>query len=421
MRPYRPHHMTHDPKRFMLMIARRCFIGLLTGCLFIPSVSMADEKPHGTLVTRTSSAELNHPTQEEFKLLQDRVEFLEEHQSSILDEIAQRVNLGGYGALEFESFAKNRTTFEGKLELLVSGQIHDRIRFYNEIDLGVPVGEAKAEQAYVDFLLAQWINLRAGVLLIPFGKFNLDHFDPRRDLTDRPIVATEIVPTTWSDLGVSLFGLIPISADVIGTYEIQVINGLTNNFTPPSEGLRPAEPSLTKDNNGDKAVVGRGTLKFLDQYEIGFSGYDGQSSPTSGNRITGYGFDAEFKPRGTPTLEDFEFKGEFSNFEVQGQTTPSRLYGYYTQVNYHFWPQSLNDTVFGRPFNNPTFTAVFRYDHAHISTTAGIGNLGANRYTFGLNYRPIEDYVIKTEYEINNGNFARNGANGFLASIAWLF
>ncbi|MEC4675033.1 MAG: hypothetical protein VST68_12665, partial [Nitrospirota bacterium] len=254
-----------------------------------------------------------------------------------------------------------------------------------------------------------------------------DHFDPRRDLTDRPIVATQIVPTTWQDLGISLFGLIPISADVKGTYEIQVINGLTNTFsnsagTPtPGDGLRPAKPGLTKDNNGDKAVVGRGTLKFLDQYEIGFSGYNGQSSPTSKNRIAGYGFDAEFKPRGIPTLEDFEFKGEYSNFGVQGLTAPSRLYGYYAQINYHFWFQSLNNTFLGRPYNNPTFTAVFRYDHAKISTTAGIGDLMADRYTFGLNYRPIEDYVIKTEYEINNGNFARNGANGFIASMAWLF
>lgn len=430
MRHYSSLPNPYRHQRLMLMFTRCCLVGMLTGWLFIPVVSMADEKSLQGPVTRTSSATLKPPTQEEFQALQDRVGFLEDHQSSILDGIAERVTLGGYGSLEFESFADNRTTFEGKLELLISGQIHDRIRFYNEIDLGVPDGEAKAEQAYVDLLLSQWINLRGGVLLIPFGKFNLDHFDPRRDLTDRPIVATQIVPTTWSDLGVSLFGLIPISPDLNATYEVQVINGLTNTFsdtstTPPTplpgDGLIPAKTVLGKDNNGDKAVVGRGTLKFLDQYEIGFSGYTGQSSSTSGNRITGHGLDLELKPRGIPIWEDFEFKGEYSNFEVQGTTAPSRLYGYYTQVNYHFWLASLNDTVFGRTFNNPTFTAVFRYDHAKIDTTAGIGNLMADRYTFGLNYRPVENYVIKTEYEINNGNFARNGANGLIASIAWLF
>ncbi|MEC4672934.1 MAG: hypothetical protein VST68_01975, partial [Nitrospirota bacterium] len=297
MRHYSPLPNPYRHQRLMLMFARCCLVGMLTGWLFIPVVSMADEKSLQGPVTRTSSATLKPPTQEDFQALQDRVGFLEENQSTILDDIAQRVTLGGYGSVEFESFAKNRTTFEGKLELLISGQIHDRIRFYNEIDLGVPDGEAKAEQAYVDLLLSQWINLRGGVLLIPFGKFNLDHFDPRRDLTDRPIVATQIVPTTWSDLGVSLFGLIPISQDLKSTYEIQVINGLMSTFTPASEGLQPAKTTLGKDNNGDKAVVGRGTLKFLDQYEIGFSGYNGQSSPTSKHRITGYGFDWEFKPR----------------------------------------------------------------------------------------------------------------------------
>jgi len=394
-------------------------IAAVISVILTTTLSLAETPQDKVPTVLPAQERMSPPSQEEFQALMDRVSFLEDQQSTILDEIAQRVILGGYGVLEFESFSKNRTTFESKLELLVSGQIHDRIRFYNEIEIGLE--ETQAEQAYVDFLMAQWINLRAGVLLIPFGKFNLDHFEPRRDLTDRPIVATQIVPTTWSDLGISLFGFIPLSPDISSTYEVQVINGLQADFDPPTDGLIPAKPPLQKDNNGAKAIVGRGTLKFLDQYEIGFSGYSGEASATNSTFISGYGMDVELKPRGNPTWEDFEFKGEFSNFDVKGSTSPSRLYGYYTQINYHFWFASLNDTFLGKPFNNPTFTAVVRYDHAKITTSAGMGNLLADRYTLGLNYRPIEDYVIKMEYEINNGNFARNGANGFLASIAWLF
>ncbi|RMH35203.1 MAG: hypothetical protein D6690_09580 [Nitrospirae bacterium] len=338
----------------------------------------------------------------------------------MLDDLAERILLGGYGALEFEAFGGSDVTFEGKLEVIISGHIHDRIRIYNEIDLGVPTGTAKAEQSYVDLLFIPWFNLRAGVVLVPFGKFNLDHFDPRRDLTDRPLVARQIVPTTWGDLGASVFGLIRLTPDLKVTYEAALINGLTNQFDPPSSGLRSARSALGKDNNGDKAFVGRATLMLADQYEIGISGYRGASGPANGTPITGVGLDLEFKPRNTPILEDWEFKGEYAQFLVRNSDTLSRLSGLYVQVNYHFWLPWLNRTILGSPFLHPTLTLVGRYDHASIHSAAA-GHLEQDRFTVGLNYRPIEDYVIKTEYQINQGSIERRNWEGFLASVSWLF
>ena len=411
------------PSTFIIGIhSMRCYLTfLILGCLLFPTHLLANADDLNNSEGLSPHTAIDQQQSEDIQMLRERVAFLEEQQSSILDDIAQRVVLGGYGSLEFEAFGGSRTTFEGKLELLISGQIHDRIRIYNEIDVGVPSETAKAEQAYIDFLIAQWVNLRGGVLLVPFGKFNLDHFDPRRDLTDRPLVATQIVPTTWGDLGVSLFGLLSLSPDLKATYEIAAINGFTNSFSTTSGGLRSARSGLGRDNNGDKAIVGRGTLKLVDQYEIGVSGYSGASNPSSGNRISGYDVDVELKPRGIATLEDFEFKAEFAHFTIQGSSTPSNLYGYYTQVNYHFWVEPLNQTFLGRHFNNPTFTAIMRYDHAKIDTSAGAGILTQDRYTIGVNYRPIEDYVIKTEYQVNDGGIGRKNWEGFLASIAWLF
>lgn len=379
-----------------------------------PRTTFAEENQH-------NSARPEDPYAQEIQALKDRVEILETQQNTILDDLSQRVILGGYGAVEFESFGGAKTSFEGKLEVLIAGQIHDRIRFYNEIDLGIPEGEAHAEQAYVDFLMAKWINLRGGVVLVPFGKFNLDHFDPRRDLTDRPLVARQIVPTTWGDLGASVFGLIPWHSSIISTYEVAVINGLTDQFSPTNGGLRDARSPLGRDNNGQKAVVGRFTIKLADQYEIGMSGYRGASTPNNGKTITGFDVDWEFKPRGIPVWEDFELKGELANFDISGSRTPSRLFGHYIQVNYHFWPHFFDQTFLGEPFTHPTFTLVGRYDHARITTTAGTGNLTEDRFTIGLNYRPIENYVLKTEYQINNGGIERKSWNGFIASIAWLF
>jgi hypothetical protein len=233
-----------------------------------------------------------------------------------------------------------------------------------------------------------------------------------------------VIPTTWGDLGAGGFGLMQVSDNVKATYDVQVVNGLTDQFTKsaPNTGLQDAKNTLHTDNNGNKAFVGRGTFKFFDQYEVGFSGYRGAYRPSGKDMITGIAFDAEFKPRNVKILENFVFRGEYAHFDVQGSTAPSRLWGYYGQLTYRFWPSALNDSILGRHFNNPTFALVALYGYSQIDTTASsTGKLIGQQYIVGFNYRPVEDYVFKAEYQINHGQLGQNSADGFITSIAWIF
>lgn len=434
MTPYRPAHQSSSALTPRTRTSPAIALLGLTLCAVFPSSLYAQASTHPFKNQNENQVEelkqklreIEDQHQKELTEIRERLGLVEKRQSTLSDELAQHIKVGAYGVVSFEDFRDRKTTFDGKLELLISGQFHDRIRFYNEIELGVPGGTALVEQGYVDLLLTQLFNLRAGVLLIPFGKFNLDHFDPRRDLTDRPVVARRITPTTWSDLGVGAFGLVSLTENLKATYEIQVINGLTDKFTAsagtaPDVGLRDARTSLKTDNNGDKAVVGRGTLKLFDQYEIGVSGYRGAYKASSNDVITGTALDAEFKPRGVTFWEDFEFKGEYARFNIEGSSAPSSMWGYYAQINYHFWPSMLNSTVLGRNFSSPTFTLVGRYGYARINTVAGTGNLTEHTTVVGLNYRPVEDYVIKAEYQFNSGQLERKSSDGFLASVAWIF
>jgi hypothetical protein len=416
-------------------IVHQIGFALFLSCLLLPGTLFAQSsnKPTGTHKEdsveqlREQLQRIEEQHQRELADLKDRLGLVEQRQSSLSDELAQNIRVGAYGAVAFESFSDRRTTHDGNFEVLISGNFHDRIRVYTEIDLGLPHGTADAEQAYVDLLLAQPFNVRAGVLLIPFGKFNLDHFDPRRDLTRPPSVARLVTPTTWSDLGFGAFGFFPVSDNIKATYEIQMINGLTDKFlvtpgTIPDPGLQSARTGLRSDNNGDKAIVGRGTLKFFDQYEIGFSGYRGQYKPGSNDLITGMAFDAEFRPRNITILENFVLRSEFARFDMQGSTTPSSLWGYYIQLTYRFWPSVLNSTILGRHFNNPTFALVGLYGRTKMNTTASpTGSQTGEQFIIGFNYRPVEDYVFKAEYQFNHGQFNQFPSDGFITSIAWIF
>ena len=403
--------------------------------LLAPSLLFAQTTGQPTKTGKEQSVEelkerllqMEEQHQRELAELKDRLGLVEQRQSSLSDELAQNIRVGAYGAVWFESFQDRRSTHDGNFEVLISGHFHDRIRVYTELDLGLPHGAADAEQAYVDLLLTQAFNVRAGVLLISFGKFNLDHFDPRRDLIRPPSVARLVTPTTWGDLGFSAFGFVPVSDNIKATYEIQVINGLTDKFMAapgniPAPGLESAKTGLRPDNNGDKAVVGRGTLKFFDQYEIGFSGYRGEYKPGSNDLITGIAFDSEFKPRNVKILENFQLRSEFARFDIQGSTTPSSLWGYYIQLTYRFWPSVLNSTILGRHFNNPTFALVGLYGRTKMNTTVSpTGSQTGEQIIIGFNYRPVEDYVFKMEYQFNNGQFNQFPSDGFLTSIAWIF
>ena len=97
--------------------------------------------------------------------------------------------------------------------------------------------------------------------------------------------------------------------------------------------------------------------------------------------------------------------------------------GAYTQLNYHFWPKFLDGTFLGRGFKDPKLTLVGRYDWGLISddSDASLGDNEENRWTLGLNYRPVDNFVFKFEYQWNqttNEALERGDNNGFLTSMA---
>src|SRR3989338_465498 len=91
------------------------------------------------------------------------------------------VSVGGYADIEFENFESTNSTFDKARFILNVGAIpHQRLLFYSEYEIehGGPNapgggGEAKVEQAWASYLINDMINIRGGIVLMPFGRFNL--------------------------------------------------------------------------------------------------------------------------------------------------------------------------------------------------------------------------------------------------------
>jgi hypothetical protein len=82
-------------------------------------------------------------------------------------------------------------------------------------------GEVSVEFGYIDFLLHEAANVRAGTVLVPMGFVNRIHEPPFFHGNLRPEVETRIIPTTWRELGVGLHG----ESGSRVRYEAYVVNG----------------------------------------------------------------------------------------------------------------------------------------------------------------------------------------------------
>lgn len=363
-----------------------------------------------------------------------------------------KATIGGYMDIQFRTerqasiengYGGITNTFDQQRFVpFIYADITDHVKVAAEIEFehgvrssssqGIEIG---LEFALIDYLVSEPFNIRAGILLVPLGKFNLLHDSPLNDLTDRPLVSRFVIPTTMSETGAGFFGTFypgrtskldyelyfstgPCSYDPDGTPRINEAGGTRGSrqrTCPSDDGL---------DINNGKAVTGRLAFSPLLGIEVAGSGYYGNGAPNDNyNPLSIFAVDWTLQ-RGP-----FELIGESAwayargnSRAIQGNTIgfapgslltgipgnsgpgipPQRSSGFYIQGNYHFMPAFLTRLSPKRFGEGATFTAVIRYDRVNTNLdnsngTGGWGNL--EQISFGLNYRPIEDVVFKMSYQ----------------------
>ena len=353
--------------------------------------------------------------------------------------------VGGYMDIEyFNRHNQGPSKFDQhRLVPFIYGDISDRVKFAAEIEFEHGTNDIKVEFATIDYLIQEPINLRAGIILVPLGKFNLLHDSPLRDLTERPLVNQRIIPSTLHQPGIGAYGTFYPTALSKLDYEFYVTNGFTNAFggdgnpnntsnINQKNGIRSARSSNTEfDNNNGKSIMGRAAFSPILGVEIGGSGFYGNYGSKKNDQLAIWALDWTFI-RGP-----FEFIGESAwayikdNNKNQDGTrngNPRRMQGYYLQANYHFLPEWLSNmapTFFKQEVS--TFTAVARWEQMNLGQDLGgeAEKLGEwQRWTFGLNFRPTEDTVFKTDFQytpVGRNGDERIHDRAFVASWATYF
>jgi len=320
----------------------------------------------------------------------------------------------------------------------IYADITEHVKFASELEIehgirGAGENEISLEFAHLDYLINEPFNIRAGILLVPIGKFNLLHDSPLNDLTDRPLVSQFIIPSTMSETGAGFYGTFYPGRTSKLDYELYVTTGPCGSNpdgsprineetgTKSSRQRKCANSSDGLDINNGKAVSGRVAFSPMLGVEVAGSGYYGNSSPSSYNPLSITAIDW------TLQKGPFEIIGEAAWAYARGNARaipgntigfapgtvmtgintfnplaapPQRMQGFYIQGNYHFMPSFLTALSPKRFGEGSTFTAVIRYDQVNLNKdNRGESQGQLEQISFGLNYRPVEDAVFKISYQ----------------------
>lgn len=286
-------------------------------------------------------------------------------------------------------------------------------------------GEVSVEFAYLDYLARPELNVRTGMVLLPMGFVNELHEPTTFVSTRRPGVESVIIPTTWRENGLGLFGDVgPF------TYRTYVVNGLEGrNFT--ARGLRSGRQKGAFAKAEDLAWVGRLDYTGMPGLLAGVSAYVGDSgqgftqngiTPSAGTSILeGH---VEWRWRG------LELRGLYAQAEVDdaaalnralgltgAASVGERLAGGYVQAAFDVFSVWGRGQQKLRPFVR--YETYDTQDRVPAGYTANPAN-AIETLTLGVAWQPIDQVVFKLDFE-DQDNDAGSGVDQLNLSLGYVF
>ncbi len=349
--------------------------------------------------------------------------------SKVYEADEGKTTIGGYGELHYNNVQNSTKADELDLHrtiLYLGHRFNDWIIFNSELEIehagNFSSGNVSFEQAYMDFLLSAFFNVRAGLLLIPMGIINEIHEPPTFNGVERPDVEKYIIPTTWRENGIGLFGKLPYGFQ----YRVYLVNGGDiSKFSKPSNGIRQTRQKGFPASASNFAFTGRVSYSGLSGLKLGASFYSGNSSQEKTavygkSRITMWNVDARFNWKGLK-LTALYAGGTVSDTDkinaVSGSVMGKSFYGFYGEIAYNVL--SLLDTDhYLAPF------ARYEQFDTQRSVATGFTRDFTNKrttITVGLTYRPIPDVVIKGDYQFKSNGAGTDEDNFFNLGTGYMF
>ena len=239
------------------------------------------------------------------------------------------LKIGGYGEVHYNQPVSSDTKQNGKLDvhrfvMMVGYQFNQKLQFVTELEFE-HVKEVYVEQAFLQYKINNYINLRGGLILTPMGIVNEYHEPTTFNGVERPLIDSKIAPTTWREIGLGVTGIIlPVSLK----YQAYIMNGF-NSFDGSariggSSGLRGGRQKGAESFVSAPNFSGKVEYFGIRGLNIGLAGYFGNTQSTLYNGIDKN--DEEAIAKADSSVVGVSMFGADARYSIKGLKVTGQLY-----------------------------------------------------------------------------------------------
>ena len=318
-------------------------------------------------------------------------------------------------------------------------KFNDKFGFFSETEMedakvegGGHSGEISVEQLFIKTNLNREMYLITGLFIPRIGIINENHLPTTFNGNDRPFVERLIIPSTWREIGISLFGQTRLIPGL--NYSLSIMNGLKASSFEYGTGIREGrqEGSLATASN---IAVSGSLLYYYKNFRIQTSGYIGGSSGISKKEADSLKLDngmfgmpvslveanIQYHHKGVQfkalaTLVTIKEANKINN--AYNNKTPNEMLGYYVETGYNILylfnkKPAQNLTIFGR------------YEFLDLNSNVP-ENVNKDEYhqkqyfITGITYQPTRGIAFKADYvyaytgNYNTSNYSTNPNSSIL-------
>ncbi len=329
--------------------------------------------------------------------------------------------VSGYGEVKV-SFDQRLGTGTANLTrnvLFLGHRFNQRITFFSEWELenasvqgGKFSGEFSMEQLFVKFDLSRTIYLTGGLFIPRVGIINENHLPTTFNGNDRPFVEQFIIPATWREIGLGLYGR---SDRIPGlNWSLALQNGLHAGSFEHGSGIRGGRGEGSNASAANLGISGA-LLYYWKDFRFQTSAYYGGAAGLTQREADSLQLD--YGAFGTPVRlveANAQYLGDGLRVKVlaaqvdipearrinqaYASNTPERMYGTYAEVGYDLWtlikPEQKRDLI--------AFVRYERLDMNAIIPGNGIDDPSLDRsyIVAGISYLPVTGVSVKADYVV---------------------
>ena len=328
---------------------------------------------------------------------------------------ASAVTVGAYGEILYnQPEGDNGELDVQRLVLLFGYRFNDKTQFVTEIEVE-HVEEIFVEQAFINYNVANNVNLRGGLMLVPMGIINEFHEPTTFNGTERPAMDNAIIPTTWREIGIGVTGR--INTVSLG-YQAYVFNGFRstefndeggiNGFLGGSSGLRGGRQKAIQSTIDSPTLSAKLDYYGIPGLRLGLATYMGRTQADDDVEelnganigIAMVGLDARY------AYKRFTARGQFIHTSLTdteayntltGRDLGSAMQGWYMEGAFNLLPITNQQKLFA-------FTRFEKYD-THSNTAGALqknDSYDRTDVTTGLTYHIAPGVVVKGDYQFRS-------------------